>query len=153
MNLTRFDPFDELIPLRNKVDRLFNLYTEKEEEPMLATKWAPVADILETKDHYIVRAEIPGMEEKDITVEIENGVLTLKGERKFEAKTEEKDFRRIERSYGQFLRSFTLPTNVNTEKITAAYVNGVIEVMIPKKEEAKPKKVTLEVKKKLASAA
>ncbi len=153
MNLTRFDPFDELIPLRNKVDRLFNLYSGKEEEPMFTARWAPVADILETKDNYIVRAEIPGMDEKDISVEIENGVLTLKGERKFEAKTEEKDFRRIERSYGQFLRSFTLPQNVNTDKITAAYVNGVIDVIIPKKEEAKPKKITLEVKKKLASAA
>jgi HSP20 family protein len=152
MNLTRFDPFDELIPLRNKVDRLFNMFGENQ-EPMLTAKWAPVADILETKDAFIVRAELPGFEEKDITVEIENFVLTLKGERKFEAKTEEKDFRRIERNYGEFLRSFTLPPNVITDKITAGYVNGVIEVMIPKKEETKSKKIHLEVKKKLATAA
>lgn len=152
MNLTRYDPFEEIVPLRNKVDRLFNRFFEAEEEPMLTAKWAPVADILETKDAYIVRAELPGFEEKDINIEIENNVLTLKGERKFEAKTEEKDFRRIERNYGQFMRTFTLPQNVYTDKITAVYVNGVIEVTVPKKEEAKPKKINLEIKKKLAAA-
>jgi HSP20 family protein len=149
----RFDPFEEIVPLRNKVDRLFNKFFEIEEQPMLTTaKWAPVADILETKDAYIVRAELPGVEEKDLNIEIENGVLTLKGERKFEAKTEEKDFHRIERNYGQFMRTFTLPQNVYTDKITAAYVNGLIEVIVPKKEEAKPKKIHLEIKKKLAAA-
>lgn len=153
MNLTRYDPFEELVPRLNRFDRLFNRFFENPEEPMLAAKWAPIADILETKDAYIVRAELPGFEEKDINVEIENNVLTLKGERKFEAKTEEKDFRRIERNYGEFMRTFTLPPNVYTDKVTAAYVNGVIEVVVPKKEEAKPKKVHLEIKKKLATAA
>ena len=152
MNLTRYDPFEEIVPLRNKVDRLFNRFFETEEEPMLTAKWAPVADILETKDAYIVRAELPGFEEKDINIEIENNILTLKGERKFEAKTEEKDFRRIERNYGQFMRTFTLPPNVYTDKVTAAYANGIIEVVVPKKEETKPKKINLEIKKKLAAA-
>jgi HSP20 family protein len=155
-NLTRynlFDPFDELMPVRNRIDRLFGKLLEKDEEPMITAKWTPVADILETKDAYIIRAELPGIDEKDINIEIENGILTLKGERKFEIKTEENDFRRIERMYGSFFRSFTLPQNVNADKITAAFVNGVIEVIVPKKEEAKPKKITLEIKKKLASAA
>ncbi len=120
---------------------------------MITAKWAPVADILETKDAYIIRAELPGIDEKDIDIEIENGTLTLKGERKFESKMEEKDFRRIERMYGSFFRSFTLPQNVATDKITAAFVNGVIEVIVPKKEEAKPKKISLEIKKKLAHVA
>ncbi len=150
---TRVDPFDELMPIRNRLDRLFARLVDKEEEPMIAGKWTPVADILETKDAYIIRAELPGIEEKDINIEIENGILTLKGERKVESKTEEKDFRRIERMYGTFFRSFTLPQNVNADKITAALVSGVIEVVVPKKEEAKPKKITLEIKKKLASAA
>ncbi len=148
--LIRYDPFDEIVPRLNRMDRLFNRLFETTEEPMLTAKWAPVADVLETKDAYIVRAELPGFEEKDINIEIENNVLTLKGERKFEKKTEEKDFRRIERNYGEFMRTFTLPPNVLTEKITAAYANGIIEVIVPKKEEAKPKKITLEVKKKLA---
>lgn len=153
--IDRFDPFfEEIVPLRNKIDRLFNRFFEGQDEPVLtAAKWMPVADIVETKDAYIVRAEIPGMDEKDISIEIENNVLTLKGERRIETKTEEKDFRRIERNYGQFFRSFTLPPNVHTEKITATYVNGIIEVIVPKKEETKPKKISLEVKKKLSPAA
>lgn len=155
-NITRYnllDPFDELMPVRNRLDRLFSKLLEKDEEPMITAKWTPVTDILETKDAYIIRAELPGIDEKDINIEIENGILTLRGERKFESKTEEKDFRRIERTYGNFFRSFTLPQNVNADKITAAFVNGVIEVVVPKKEEAKPKKITLEIKKKLATAA
>ena len=159
MNLTTtridrpFDPFfEEIVPLRNKVDRIFNKFFDVAEEPILTTaKWAPVADVMETKDAFIVRAELPGFEEKEINVEIENNMLTLKGERKLETKVEEKDYRRLERNYGQFMRTFTLPPNVVTDKITAAYVNGVIEVIVPKKEEAKPKKITLDIKKKLAT--
>ncbi len=149
----RWDPFDELNTLRNRMDRVLGRFTEEHEEPIVGAKWAPLADIFETKDAFIVRAELPGFDEKDINVEIENGVLTTNGERKFETRTEEKGYRKIERSYGKFMRSFTLPQNVNPDKIAAAYVNGVLEVTVPKKEEAKPKKITLEVKKKLASAA
>ena len=149
----RYDPFEELLPLRNTLDRLLTKFVPDKEEPILTAKWAPVADIIETKDAYIVRAELPGIEEKDISVEIENGVLTMKGERKFEKATDEKDYRRIERMYGNFLRSFTLPQNVYADKVTAAFVNGVIEVNVPKKEEAKPRKITLDIKKKLANVA
>jgi len=152
--MDRVDPFfEEILPLRNKVDRIFNKFFDVAEEPMLTTaKWAPVADILETKDAFIVRAELPGVDEKDVNIEIENNILTLKGERKFEVKTDEKDFRRIERNYGKFMRTFTLPPNVHNDRITAAYANGVIEVIVPKKEEAKPKKITLDIKKKLTAA-
>ena len=156
--MTRFDrfdpfPFDELTTLRNRFDRILNRFPdEKFEEPMLTAKWTPVADVIETKDAYIVKTELPGVEEKNVNVEIENGVLTIKGEKMFEKETEEKGYRRIERDYGNFLRTFTLPQNVYTDKITATFFNGVLEVMVPKKEEAKPRKITLDIKKKLAAA-
>ncbi|HEX9160288.1 MAG TPA: Hsp20/alpha crystallin family protein [Thermoanaerobaculia bacterium] len=154
--MTRFDrvdPFDELTTLRNRFDRILNRFTgENVEEPMMTAKWAPAADVLETKDAYVVKAELPGVEEKNINVEIENGVLTLKGDKMFEKETEEKGYRRIERAYGNFLRTFTLPQNVYTDKITATFFNGVLEVTVPKKEEAKPRKITLDIKKKLAAA-
>jgi len=151
--LTRFenfDPLDELTTLRNRFDRLMTRGLDTE---LLPTQWAPPADILETKDAIVIKAEIPGMNEKDIKVEIENNVLTLEGERKFEKETTEKDYRRIERSYGKFLRYFTLPTNVAADKINATYTNGLLEVFIPKKEEAKPRTINVDVKKKLSAAA
>ena len=155
MNLltTRFDPFDELTTLRNRMERLFNRYGYNEEldQPVLAGNWMPTTDIQETKDALLVKAELPGMEEKDINVEIENNTLTISGERKQEFKTEEKGFERIERSYGKFFRAFTLPPNVDPAKIAAHYTNGVLNVTLPKKEEAKPKKVHVEVKKALTT--
>lgn len=154
--LTRFDrwePFDEFMTLRNRMNRLWNRFGEDTDEPMLTAKWSPTADIYETKDAFIVKAEIPGIDEKDIDVEIENGVLTIQGERNFEQKTDNKDFHRIERSYGKFMRAFTMPQNINADRIMAVYNNGVLEVTVPKKEEAKPKKIQLEVKKKPAVAA
>jgi HSP20 family protein len=120
---------------------------------MLTARWTPTADLFETKDAFVVRVEVPGLTEKDIDVEIENNVLSVKGERKIEKEAEEKGYRRIERSYGKFLRAFTLPPNVIPEKIAANYANGLLELTIPKKEEAKVKKITLDVKKKLVSAA
>lgn len=157
MNLltTRFDkfePFEELTTLRNRLDRLFNRFGENFEEPIYSGNWMPTTDIFETKDNLIIKAEIPGMEMKDINVEIENNVLTIRGERKFEEKTEEKGFQRFERAYGKFVRTFTLPPGVNPEKILATYNNGILELELPKKEEAKPKKVHVDVKKALTAA-
>ena len=150
----RFDPFDELNTLRNRMDRFLTRFgTEEQEEPMLTARWMPTADVYETKDAFVVRLEVPGHTEKDIDVEIENGVLSVKGERKIEKEAEEKGYRRIERSYGKFLRAFTLPPNTLADKIAANYTNGLLELTIPKKEEAKPKKITLDIKKKLVSAA
>ena len=123
------------------------------ETELFPTQWAPPTDIVETKDAIVIKTELPGMTEKDIKVEVENGVLTIQGERKFEKETTEKDYRRIERSYGNFLRSFTLPTNVFGEKIHATYNAGLLEVEIPKKEEAKPRTINVDVKKKLSAAA
>ena len=151
--LTRFerwDPFDELNLLRNRMDRLWTRMTE--EEPVLAD-WSPTSDIVETKDEITIKAELPGIEEKDIDVEIENGVLTIKGERKAEKKEEEKGYRRIERSYGSFLRTFTMPTTDEADKIKADFTNGVLSVHLPKSAAAKPQTIKVEVKKNLPTAA
>jgi HSP20 family protein len=147
----RWDPFDELATLRNRVDRLWGRLTA-DEEPLL-TNWSPTSDIVETKDDLVIKAELPGLEQKDVNVEIENGVLTIKGERKAETEAVEKGYRRIERSYGSFFRSFTLPPNVEAEKISATFTNGLLEVHMPKKEGAKPRSIKVEVKKQLAPAA
>jgi HSP20 family protein len=155
--LTRFDsfdPFEELSTLRNRMDRvLARAGNEPTKEELFPTQWVPASDIVETKNAIILKAELPGLEEKDIAVEIENGMLVIKGERKFEKETTDKGYRRIERAYGNFLRTFTLPPNVATEKIRAAYTNGLLEVEIPKKEEAKPKAIHVAVNKKLTAAA
>lgn len=155
--LTRFerwDPFEELNTLRNRMERLSTRFNfPGTDEEMFQAKWAPTADVVETKDALLIKAELPGMTEQDITVQVENGVLTIEGERKLEKDTEEKGYRRIERSYGSFFRTFMLPPNVQSEKIAANYVNGVLELTIPKKEEAKPRTIAVDVKKKLTAAA
>ena len=153
--LTRFDrwePFDELTTLRNRMDRLWTRMTA-DEAPAALADWSPTSDVLETKDEIVIKSELPGIEQKDIEVQIENGMLTIKGERKGETETEEKGFRRVERAYGSFLRAFTLPPNVAPEKIAATFANGLLELHLPKKEEAKPRSIKVEVKKQLAPAA
>ncbi len=149
----RFNPFDDLMTVRNRFERLLARFTPEYEEELFSTQWAPPADVIETKDALYIKAELPGMNEKEIHVEMEDGVLTVHGERTLEKEEIEKGYRRIERSYGKFVRSFTLPPNVETNKITAAYNNGLLELQIPKKEEAKPKTINVEVKKKLPIAA
>lgn len=149
----RFDPFEELGTLRDRMDRIMSRLTGDTSEELFTAKWAPTADVVETKDAIIIKAEVPGLTEKDVAVEIENNVLTLRGERKMEKETEEKGYRRIERSYGNFSRSFTLPQNVDTTKINALFNNGLLEVSIPKLETAKPRTINVEVKKKLSAAA
>jgi HSP20 family protein len=148
--LERWDPFDELAALRNRMDRLFTRMTN-EDEPALAN-WSPTSDVVETKDDIVIKAELPGIELKDVDVQLENGVLTIQGLRDAEQETEDKGFRRIERAYGSFYRSFTLPPNVEADKIAATFLNGVLEVRLPKKEETKPRSIKVEVKKQLAAA-
>jgi HSP20 family protein len=152
--LTRFerwDPFDELTTLRNRMDRLSSRVAAGDETAM--ADWSPTSDVIEKKDEIVIKAELPGIDEKNVDVEIEAGVLTIKGERKAEKETEEKGYRRVERSYGSFLRSFTLPANVEPEKISANFANGLLEVHLPKKEGAKPRSIKVDVKKQLVSAA
>ena len=146
----RWDPFDELLSLRGRTDRLWAQLTQ-EKTPL--ADWAPAADLIETKDEFLIRAELPGLNEKDLDIQIENNVLTIKGERTAEKELEEKGYRRIERAYGTFFRAFTMPVNVDTEKVAATFLNGLLEVHVPKKEGAKPKTIKVEPKKLLTKAA
>lgn len=147
----RWDPFEDLSALRNQMDHLFARLNPNEDiEP---ASWAPLSDIMETKDEVVITTELPGIDEKDVHVDLENGVLTIAGERQAETKTEDKGYRRVERSYGKFFRSFTLPTNVDPEKINAKFDKGLLEVHVPKQESAKPRSIRIDVKKGLASAA
>ena len=146
----RWEPFDELLSLRGRMDRL---WTQMNREEVFLRDWSPTADVVETTSEIMIRAELPGIDEKNVDIQIENGILTLKGERAVETDVDEKGFRQIEREYGKFFRSFTLPTNVEVEKINATFANGLLEVHLPKKEGAKSKTIKVEVKKQIAKAA
>ncbi|HEX7808424.1 MAG TPA: Hsp20/alpha crystallin family protein [Thermoanaerobaculia bacterium] len=147
----RWDPFEELNALRGRMDRLFARMNPPEEATL--ANWVPLSDIVETKDELVIKAELPGLDDKDIQVEIENGVLAISGKREAETEVDEKGYHRVERSYGSFYRAFTLPPNVEPEKIGAKFDKGLLEVHIPKKESAKPRTIKVDVKKQLASAA
>ncbi len=138
MSLTH-DPFGSLRLLEDAVTRMMS-------EPRTSRPWSPAVDIVETEDELIVKADLPDVRLEDIDVRVENGTLSLKGERKFEKELADKGYHRIERSYGSFMRSFSVPSSVDTEKVSADYKNGVLTVTLPKKEAAKPKQVKVAVK-------
>lgn len=142
--ITRWDPYRGMNRLHNQIDRLFgdSLPGWAAEEGTFSP-WTPPVEIVEKPETLVVKAEVPGMNQKDIEVHVENGVLTIKGEKKHETETNEKDVHRSERYYGSFVRSFTLPTTVDVEKIRAAYKDGVLEVVLPKAETAKAKRITI----------
>jgi len=142
MKLVRWDPLQELFAMSNRLNRTVNdPYTPRTEDSFGA--WAPPVDILERQDHLVIRAEVPGVHKEDMDVRIENGVLTLHGERKEEKEVKEENAHLMERVYGSFTRSFSLPTTVDATKVTATYKDGVLEVTVPKVETAKPKKVEI----------
>lgn len=143
MTIVRYDPFRDLRTLQEEVNRLFstNLTRAFGDEGIARGAWAPSVDIYENKDQIVLEAELPGMKQEDFDLSIENNVITLRGERKFE-KTEETDnYHRVERSYGSFTRSFTLPQTVSAEDATAEYNNGVLRVTLPKREETKARRI------------
>ena len=143
MAIVRYDPFRDLRTLQEEVNRLFstNLTRAFGDEGIGRGAWAPSVDIYENKDQIVLEAELPGMKQEDFDLSIENNVITLRGERKFE-KTEETDnYHRVERSYGAFTRSFTLPQTVSAEGATAEYSNGVLRVTLPKREETKARRI------------
>lgn len=115
---------------------------EREDEMNLAA-WAPPVDITEDKDRILITAELPGFKEDQIEIQTENGMLTLRGERKFEKETDGKSYHRVERAYGQFVRSFSLPNNVDREKIRASFHDGLLQVELPKREDARPKNIKI----------
>jgi HSP20 family protein len=133
--------------LQVQLNRLFEPFARfaTGEEDLVSGTWVPPVDVAETQEKIIVRAEVPGMQQEDISIEFENGLLTIKGERKLE-KSEGVTWHRVERIYGNFSRSFTLPRTVDPEKIAATYREGILEVEVPKKEEAKPKHIKIAVK-------
>lgn len=146
--MTRFvAPNQDVKTLQNQLNRLFEPFARFSvgDEDLVSGAWAPAVDVAETQEKIIVRAEVPGMKHEDIQIEFENGLLTLRGERKLE-KSEGLTWHRVERVYGNFSRSFTLPRTVDAEKIAATYRDGILEVEVPKKEEAKPKQIRIAVK-------
>ena len=140
MSLTRWDPFRDFNTLPA---RLGGFFGKDWEATLPTTAFNPLVDIFENDNEVVVKAELPGMNAKDIDVRLENNVLTLKGERHFEKETKEENYHRVEREYGTFSRSFALPTAVNGENVTAEYKDGVLKIVLPKKEEIKPKPIKI----------
>jgi len=129
---------------QNQLSRLFNEgFGARGREEEVAAAWAPLVDIVETPETLNFIVEVPGFKNEDLTLRIENGVLTLEGERKFDAETNERNYHRVERSYGKFVRGFTLPSNMNPEKIQANLTDGVLLIVLSKKEETKPKTIQI----------
>jgi HSP20 family protein len=145
MAVVRWDPFRDLNMLQDRMNRLFDDAgrTWATDEPAATTTWSPAVDIFETEGEIVVKAELPGMERKDIALNLENNVLTVRGERRFAKETKDDNYHRIERSYGTFSRSFSIPATVEEEKIRADYKDGVLKIVLPKKEQAKPKQIRI----------
>jgi HSP20 family protein len=144
--MTRWEPFHGLNTLHEQVNRFFEdgFAASRAGQADLAN-WAPAVDIYETENELVVKADLPEVHEKDIDVRVENGTLTIRGERKFSKEVHEDNYLRVERAYGTFTRSFSLPNTVNTEAIKAEYKNGVLTVSMPKREETKPKQIKISV--------
>jgi len=145
MNIVRYDPFREIRNLQDEVNRLFTstAATNASREDMMNGAWAPKVDIFENKESLVLEAELPGMKRDEFELSFENNILTLKGERKFENKSDSENYHRVERSYGSFTRSFTLPQTVTAEGATAEFQNGVLHVSLPKREETKARKIEI----------
>lgn len=144
MSIIKYDPFRELRSLQDDMNRLFmSNFSRSSEEGFMSGAWAPNVDIFENKENLVIEAELPGMKQEDVDVSIENNVLTLSGERKFEKNDEGDNYHRVERSYGSFTRSFTLPQTVTSEGATADFSNGVLRVTLNKREETKARKIEI----------
>jgi HSP20 family protein len=142
MSIVRFDPFRDITSFRDDINRLF-ARSFGEEDVTGTHTWAPAVDVFETKDAVVLKAELPGLTAEDVDVEIDDDVLTISGERTFKDTVEEGRFYRLERSYGRFSRSLTLPQGIVADAVSATFADGVLEVTVPKAEEVKPRKVTI----------
>jgi len=142
--ITRWDPFRDMASLQSRLNQIFADYGRGTDE-LSTTGFVPPVDIYEDEHNVTLKLEVPGIEEKDLDVRVENNTLTVRGERKFEREEKEENFHRIERRYGSFSRSFTLPNTVDSEKVEADYVNGVLQIRLAKKAEAKPKQIKVSV--------
>jgi HSP20 family protein len=148
MTITRFDPFRQLVRVQDRMNRLFEdaLGRPAEEADFYAGAWTPAVDILETANDIVLRAELPGVKSEEVDIRIENNTLTLRGERKYEVNDEKMNYHRRERTYGAFSRSFTLPSIIEQDKVTAEFKDGILQVSLPKKEETKPKQIAIKIK-------
>lgn len=149
MAIVKYNPLRELRSMQDQMDRLLNLSWGGSDYPGEDIKegiWQPAVDIYETQDSIVIKAELPDVDQKDIDVRIEESLLTIKGERKHESDVKKENYHRIERYFGGFQRSFKLPATIDQEKVQAACDKGVLTVILPKKEEVKPKKISVEVK-------
>ncbi len=147
MAIVRWEPFRDLLSAQREFDRLFREAFGSFGEGEVSTRtWAPAVDIYETGNDIVVRAELPGIKPDEVEVKVEDNTLYLKGERKFEKETKEDNYHRIERTYGSFARSFSLPNSIDAEKVAAEYKDGLLTLTLPKREEAKPKTIKINVK-------
>jgi HSP20 family protein len=149
MALVRWEPVRELTSLQTEMNRLFNTFFETPSggggNGGALRRWLPPMDLVETDDHFVLRADLPGLSEDDVSIELEDSVLTVAGDRKAEHEDKREGFYRVERSFGQFRRSLTLPDGVDADGISAAFDKGVLEVRIPKPEQRMPRKVAIQV--------
>src|SRR5919197_4606959 len=143
--ITRWDPFREFTTLQDRMNRLFRDSFGDGQEALTTSTFAPPVDVYEDEHNVTLKIEVPGIDEKDIDVRIENNTLTVHGERKFEKEEKEENFRRVERQYGSFTRSFTLPNSVDAENVSANYDKGILKISLPKKAEAKPKQIKVNI--------
>jgi HSP20 family protein len=150
MTLVRWDPFRELEDMSDRLNRMFSRpalprTNANGKETMVVADWVPSVDVSETDGEYQIKAEIPDVKKEDVKVTVEDGVLTIQGERKHEKEEKGKKYHRVERSYGSFVRSFTLPDLVDEEKVKAEFKDGVLNLQLPKSEKAKPKAIEVTV--------
>ncbi len=148
MAIVRFDPFRDLASMQDRINRIFGeAYLRNNDDDVLNRgDWRPPVDIYENDRHEIVlRAELPGLKREDLDIRVENNTLTLRGERKRDAEVKQESYHRVERVYGGFTRSFSLPTTINTEQVTATFTDGVLTITLPMREEAKPRQIQVQV--------
>jgi HSP20 family protein len=147
MAIVRWDPFRELNAVQERMNRLFgDVYRSADDDVMRRGVWAPAVDIYESGNHeLVIKAELPDMNKDEIEITVENNTLTLRGEKKMDSSIKEEQCHRIERTYGAFSRTFSLPTTVDTSKVAADYKNGVLTIKLPVREEAKPRQIQVHV--------
>ena len=144
--LTRWEPFREFVTLQDRMNRLFReSFPEGRDEALSTSTFAPPVDVYEDEQNITLKIEVPGIDEKDIDVRLENNTLVVNGERKFEREEKEENYRRVERQYGSFTRTFSVPNTVDAEKVSANYDKGVLKIQLAKKSEAKPKQIKVNV--------
>ena len=143
MTIVRWEPMRELTSLQSEMNRLFNTVFDTPEASGGLRRWVPAMDLVETQEAFVLRADLPGVSEEDVKIEVEDTVLTVSGERKAEHESRDEGFYRMERAFGTFSRSLTLPKGVNADGVVASFDRGVLEIRIPKPEQTKPRRISI----------